>query len=678
MKFRADVDGYDHRRPLLQGRRQHRHPRRPPVDGDRHAAGHAHLHQRDRHRLAAGDLRRAGAGHRRTRPTSPRTTRPTGGYAADAGYFADRRRRQRRRCTRWRDGVDGAQRRVPLRRRRRSPTDSYQRHQLLGRRRLRPPRQPTPTPPTVDRAVAGRRARPAWRPSTAVTATFSEPVVGRRRSRSRCTGPGGAAVPAPSTYDAATRTATLTPTAPLAAAHDLHGDRSAAPRTRPATPWPRRSTWSFTTARRRRRARARSGPHGDAGRRVGSRTPAPVELGVKFRADAAGYVTGVRFYKGAGNTGTHVGHLWSATGTLLATATFTGETATGWQQVSFASAGRRSPPTPPTSPRTTPRTAATPSTSGFFAGRRSTAAPLHALATGADGGNGVYRYGADGGFPDQQLQRHQLLGRRGLHHPPADTDGAGDQRRAGDAVSTSSAATSRGRRRAVRSRSAYGATTAYGVVDPLSRPGHCSLGRRRLTRTPRLPSQGRRRPGPRPCTTWHAAVTLAVTTALPPGPTRTPSAGRARASKFRSDVGRRRRHRGAVLQGRRQHRHPRRSPLDAPPARCWRRRRSPARRAPAGSRRASPRRCRSPPNTTYVASYYAPNGRYAVDDGYFASQRRRQRAAARAARRRGRRATASTGTAPAAASPPAATRRPTTGSTSCSPPSRRRTRRRRR
>ena len=63
---------------------------------------------------------------------------------------------------------------------------------------------------------------------------------------------------------------------------------------------------------------------------------AAVELGVKFRADVAGFITGIRFYKGTGNTGTHVGNLWTAAGTLLATVTFTGETATGWQQASFA------------------------------------------------------------------------------------------------------------------------------------------------------------------------------------------------------------------------------------------------------------------------------------------------------------------------------------------------------
>ena len=40
----------------------------------------------------------------------------------------------------------------------------------------------------------------------------------------------------------------------------------------------------------------------------------------------------MRFYKGTGNTGTHVGHLWTPAGTSLGTVTFTGETATGWQQ----------------------------------------------------------------------------------------------------------------------------------------------------------------------------------------------------------------------------------------------------------------------------------------------------------------------------------------------------------
>ena len=47
---------------------------------------------------------------------------------------------------------------------------------------------------------------------------------------------------------------------------------------------------------------------------------------MKFTADANGSITGIRFYKGPLNTGTHVADLWSSTGALLATATFTGET----------------------------------------------------------------------------------------------------------------------------------------------------------------------------------------------------------------------------------------------------------------------------------------------------------------------------------------------------------------
>jgi hypothetical protein len=61
-----------------------------------------------------------------------------------------------------------------------------------------------------------------------------------------------------------------------------------------------------------------------------------VELGVKFHASEAGYILGVRFYKGSADTGTHIGNLWTSAGSLLATATFTNETASGWQQVNFA------------------------------------------------------------------------------------------------------------------------------------------------------------------------------------------------------------------------------------------------------------------------------------------------------------------------------------------------------
>ena len=68
-----------------------------------------------------------------------------------------------------------------------------------------------------------------------------------------------------------------------------------------------------------------------------ARITGAVELGIQFQTAAAGTVTGIRFYKNPWNTGTHVGNLWSATGTLLGSATFTNETAFGWQQVNLTS-----------------------------------------------------------------------------------------------------------------------------------------------------------------------------------------------------------------------------------------------------------------------------------------------------------------------------------------------------
>ena len=62
-----------------------------------------------------------------------------------------------------------------------------------------------------------------------------------------------------------------------------------------------------------------------------------VNLGVQFQASSNGYITGVRFYKYSDNSGTHTGSLWAADGTLLATGTFSGETASGWQELDFSS-----------------------------------------------------------------------------------------------------------------------------------------------------------------------------------------------------------------------------------------------------------------------------------------------------------------------------------------------------
>ena len=129
----------------------------------------------------------------------------------------------------------------------------------------------------------------------------------------------------------------------------------------------------------------------------------PVEVGVKFRSDVAGSITGVRFYKSSGNTGTHIGNLWSSTGQLLATATFSGETASGWQQVNFA--------TPVAITANTVYVASYHTNVGhyaddpnYFASSGVDNAPLHALADGASGFDGVYAYGSTSVFPTNGWQ----------------------------------------------------------------------------------------------------------------------------------------------------------------------------------------------------------------------------------------------------------------------------------
>lgn len=73
-----------------------------------------------------------------------------------------------------------------------------------------------------------------------------------------------------------------------------------------------------------------------------SETPAQVldaapgwEVCTQFTPSVRGRVVGFRFWKAAGETGTHVGRLWNASGTQIGSATFTGETASGWQEVRF-------------------------------------------------------------------------------------------------------------------------------------------------------------------------------------------------------------------------------------------------------------------------------------------------------------------------------------------------------
>jgi hypothetical protein len=269
---------------------------------------------------------------------------------------------------------------------------------------------PDTTPPQVTARTPATGATGVSL-TTTVTATFNEAMDAASISGStvELRTPSNALVAASVTYAAATRTVTLTPSAALAASTTYTATvRGGAtdPRVKDAAgnALAANATWSFTT--------------GTGGTSSGSFTawpptvvpsvaaqndPNSVELGVKFRTDVDGFITGVRFYKGSGNTGTHVGNLWSSAGALLATATFTNETATGWQQVNFASPVAISANTVYVASYHAPvgRYAID---NNYFASNGVNNSPIFLLQNGVSGGNGVYRYGASSGFPTDTYQ----------------------------------------------------------------------------------------------------------------------------------------------------------------------------------------------------------------------------------------------------------------------------------
>jgi hypothetical protein len=254
------------------------------------------------------------------------------------------------------------------------------------------------TPPTIA-ARAPAPGATGVGSTTTVRATFSEAMSAPTITASTFVlrNAANTLVSAAVSYDAATFAATLTPSQTLAPGQtytatvtggsagvkDLAGNAMAAS-----------AVWSFTTA-------AAPGPSPSITIWGPSAAPAnfatsdtsAVELGLKFRSDVAGTVTGVRFYKGTATTGTHTGTLWSSSGTRLATATFTGETASGWQKVTFS--------TPVAIAANTVYVVSYHTNVGHYAYTYNTFAtagvdsgPLHALAAGVSGGNGVFRYGA--------------------------------------------------------------------------------------------------------------------------------------------------------------------------------------------------------------------------------------------------------------------------------------------
>ena len=235
--------------------------------------------------------------------------------------------------------------------------------------------------------------------ATTVTAAFSEAMNAASITGSTFVlrNAGGTTVSASVGYSASTLTATLTPSAALAAGQTYTATitgGSAGVRDVAGNPLAGNSAWSFTTAS--------PPPPTGTPLSIWSASAAPaafatsdtssVELGLKFRSDVAGTITGVRFYKGTRTTGTHTAALWSSAGTRLASATFTGETASGWQQVNFATPVAIAANTVYVVSYHT-NVGSYAYTSNYFASAGIDNGPLHALRNGVSGGNGVYRYG---------------------------------------------------------------------------------------------------------------------------------------------------------------------------------------------------------------------------------------------------------------------------------------------
>ena len=229
-------------------------------------------------------------------------------------------------------------------------------------------------------------------PESQLRATFSEPISPGSLTWT-VTGPQGQ-VAGSATYDDVTRSALFQPDSPLdvSAAYsvlltggeDLAGNRMAA------------TEWQFTTAGGAVDCPCSLWP--DSVTPGGAADPDnnPVEVGVKFRSSTDGYVTGIRFYKFAANTGPHAGHLWDEQGNLLASVDFANESASGWQQASLAT------PVPVSAGEVYVASYLAPAgryaaTLDYF-DTAHVNGPLTALESTAANGNGVYSYGI-GAFP---------------------------------------------------------------------------------------------------------------------------------------------------------------------------------------------------------------------------------------------------------------------------------------
>ena len=249
------------------------------------------------------------------------------------------------------------------------------------------------TPPTVL-SVTPTSGATGVASSVAPTATFSQAVVPSTVTFT-LKDSGGNTVGGSVSFNGTDTVATFTPTSALTASTTYTATVSGAQNSS-GTAMSSPSTWSFTTAATSQCPCSIWQDATPSGAVDAADTTA-VNLGLQFQASSSGFIDGVRFYKESDNTGSHIGSLWSSTGTLLATGTFANETASGWQELDFSS--------PVAVTAGTTYVASYHTSTGHYAATNSglasalTNGPLTALA-----GGGVYSYGSSNAFPSNAYQ----------------------------------------------------------------------------------------------------------------------------------------------------------------------------------------------------------------------------------------------------------------------------------
>ena len=170
-----------------------------------------------------------------------------------------------------------------------------------------------------------------------MSATFARPVQSSSVNFVVLT-PTNTPVPGSTSYSSASKTATFTPTQPLAPSTTYTVSVTADPSSGAGMAAPQQ--WSFTTAKpptSQGDCPCTLFDDADHPTNAPADDTAPVKVGVAFKTTSAGTISGIRFYKAAGNTGAHTIALWSGSGAQLATAAVSNESAAGWQEASFGS-----------------------------------------------------------------------------------------------------------------------------------------------------------------------------------------------------------------------------------------------------------------------------------------------------------------------------------------------------